>query len=29
MITEKPESKRDQGKPRIEEIPVRELMARV
>lgn len=29
MITEKPESKRDLGKPRIEEIPVRELLARV
>lgn len=29
MITEKPESKRDLGKPRIEEIPIRELMARV
>ncbi|WRT69723.1 uncharacterized protein IL334_006713 [Kwoniella shivajii] len=29
MITEKPESKRDHGRPRIEELPVRELLARV
>lgn len=29
MITEKPEGKRDLGRPKIEELPVRELMARV
>jgi hypothetical protein len=29
MIIEKPEGKRDTGRPRVEELPVRELLARV
>ena len=29
MIIEKPESKRDLGKPKIEELPLREVMAQV
>jgi hypothetical protein len=29
MIVEKMENKRDQGRPRIDEVPVKELLARV